>query len=155
MYIRPFYMTMQGHGRYDDEAESLIPLLRARAFELTLEDISEMVTMQWRLQAAGAWYAVARADTSLSAAVHDGFEFCYGTLTAPSLTVAALTYRNDRTRDVLRRYRDRDIANQYGSSGIITAALQRLDASPSREDRTSDDDRLDDLLARAVRAQSG
>lgn len=154
-YIQPFYMTMQGEGGYREEADSLIPLLRARAFELSLDDISEMVTMQWRIQAAGAWYAIARADTSLSAAVHNGFQFCFGSLTAPSLAVAVLTYPSSGTREVLRDYLDRDIAGQYGSSGIITAALRRLDPSPIHGARTPHDDHLEELLARAARAQSG
>lgn len=51
----------------------------------------------------GTWYA-ARAGKTLTTAIHSAFEVCYGTLTAPALTTAVLTYPNDTTAQVLHAY---------------------------------------------------
>jgi hypothetical protein len=105
-----------------------------------------MVGMQWRIQVMGTWYAIARADKTFTEPLHRAFDACYGYLTAPSLTVAVLTYPNDATAQVLRAYRERAIARQYGDTGITTAALRRVGPNPSAQERTRDDDVLDRLL---------
>jgi hypothetical protein len=156
-YILPFYRTWMGYSARRGEAQGLIPDLRKRSTELSVEDISAMVGMQWRIQVMGAWFAIARSDDVFRKPVHDAFEVCFGMLTAPALATAALTYPSIETVDVLRRYRERDVSQQYGSAGIITAALRRLDGGVDLEDRTSDDEALDALLdvARLLRAADG
>lgn len=154
-YIMPYYLKWMGLGAANrSEAHSLIPDIRRRASELSVEDICLMVRMPWRIQVMGTWYAIARADKSFTTALHSAFEDCYGTLTAPALTAAVLTYPNDTTAEVLRAYRDRDIARQYGASGIITAALRRLEPDLAEPDRTRDDDALDGLLDAARQLQA-
>ncbi|MEQ7010403.1 hypothetical protein ABN028_29920 [Actinopolymorpha sp. B17G11] len=102
--------------------------------------------MQWRIQVMGTWYAIARAHVAFATPVHRAFEVCYGTLTAPALTAAVLTYANDSTTEVIRGYRDRDLACRYGASGIVDAALRRLEPAQADSHRTRDDDALDGLL---------
>lgn len=154
-YIKPYYLKWMGYGAAERaEAHSLIPDVRDRAAELSVEDITEMVCMQWRIQVMGTWYAIARADESFMTAVHSAFEVCYGTLTAPALTAAVLTYPSDTTAEVLRAYRHLDITRQYGASGIITAALRRLEPDLAERDRTRDDDALDGLLDVARQLQA-
>jgi hypothetical protein len=146
-YIKPYYLKWMGLGAAKRaEAHELMPDVRERAGELSVEDISAMVFMQWRIQVMGTWYAIARADEAFIQPVHDAFAVCYGTLTAPALTAAVLTYGNRTTAGVLRAYRDQDITHQYGASGIITAALRRLEPYPGGSGRTDDDDALDALL---------
>ncbi len=146
-YVRPFYMNwMRENPTYRDGSVAQIPELRARAFELDLDEISAMLSMQWRVQAVAAWCAIARADSRLSGAVHNGFENCYGTLTAPTLITAALIYPNDTTAQVLRAYRERDSANRYGGDGLISAALRRINAEATLDAPTEDDDTIGRLL---------
>lgn len=146
-YIKPYYLKWMGFGAANRaEALSLLPDVRDRAAELSVEDISLMMRMQWRIQVMGTWYAIARADESFTPAVHSAFEVCYGTLTAPALATAVLTYPDDSSAQVLRAYRDQDIAHQYGASGIVTAALRRLEPDLTRPDETRDDEALDRLL---------
>jgi len=146
-YIRPFYMNWMGENpTFRDEAIAQIAELRSHAFELELSDVETMLGMQWRVQVVGAWYAIARADSRLSEAVHSGLAHCYGSLTAPALATAALIYPNDTTVAVLRAYQDRDTANHYGADGLISAALRALDPEPTPDPRTDDDDTMSRLL---------
>ena len=153
-YIKPFYLKWMGLGAATrSEVQPLIPEVRSRARELTAEHISRMVSMQWRIQLMGTWYAIARADKTFMEPLHTAFDACYGSLTAPGLTVAVLTYPNDASAGVLRAYRERAIARQYGDTGIINAALRRLEPDPSAPVRTDDDDVLDRLLGVAGQLQ--
>lgn len=154
-YIKPFYRAWMGTGAaHRHDAWPLIPRIRDRAAELSTDDISQMVQMQWRVQVMGTWYAIARADDVFTTPVHRAFDFCYGTLTAPCLTAAVLTYPDPTTTQVLRTYRDRDIQRQYGAAGIINAALRRLALQALPPARTGDDDALDRLLEAARRLQT-
>lgn len=154
-YISPIYLKWMGHGAANRaESSALIPYVRDRAMELSIEDISLMVCMPWRIQVMGTWYAIARADDTFTTPVHEAFEVCYGMLTAPALATAVMTYPNDKTAEVLRQYRTRDIAHQYGASGIISAALRRLDPALVEPHRTRDDDALDGLLDVARQLQA-
>lgn len=156
-YIKPYYLKWMGLGPATDVGlQPLIPEVRERAFELSSTDISAMVRMQWRVQVMGTWFAIARADERFSAPVHGAFEACYGTLTAPALATAVLTYPNETTGGVLRAYRDRDSTRQYGGSGIITAALRRLEPGGSEPDSPRDDEALGGLLdiARQLQVQA-
>jgi hypothetical protein len=134
------------------DAWPLIPRIRDRAAELSTDDISQMVRMQWRVQVMGTWYAIARADDVFTTPVHRASDDCYGTLTAPYLTAAALAYPALGTAEVLRAYRD--LQRQYGAAGIITAALRRLTPQAVPPGRTGDDDALDRLLEAAHRLQT-
>ena len=146
-YIKPYCRKWMGLGAATRaEVPTLIPQVRERAFELRSEDISAMVRMQWRIQVMGTWFAVARADKRFMDPVHDGFDACYGTLTAPALATAVLTYPNETTSRVLRAYRDRDNARRYGASGIITAALRHLDPEGTEPGDPRDDEALEGLL---------
>jgi hypothetical protein len=153
-YIQPFYLKMP--GRLDpDEAADLLPRLRALALELTNDDVASMLQMQWRIQVVAAWLAIARCDPSMSGPVHQGFDHCYGHLTSPSLTVAALVYPNERTAEVLTRYRDRAIANEWEvAGGVVDAALQRLSGGTPDEPPTRHQQWLEDLLSSAQRLQA-
>jgi hypothetical protein len=104
----------------------------------------------------GHWYAIARDDDAFTAPLHDAFESCYGTLTAPALTVAVLTYPSRRTGEVLRAYRERHIAGRYGDYSIITAALRRLEPRAAGPSDAGDDetDALDRMLDVAQRLQT-
>jgi hypothetical protein len=153
-YVLPFYRKWMGLGAATRaEVPALIPDVRSRAEEVSAADISRMVRMQWRIQVVGTWYAIARADEVFTEPLHLAFETCYGTLTSPGLTAAVLTYPNDATGDVLRAYRERAIARQSGDTGIITAALRRLEPDSSGQERTADDDVLDRMLDVAVQLQ--
>lgn len=145
-YVLPFYLVWAGVGAAGAEARALRSEVRERAHELSPADISVMVCMQWRVQVMGTWYAIARADEALAGSMHRAFDACYGSLTAPALTAAVLTYANDSTAAVLRSYRDRDLDRGYGASGVIDAALRRLEASSADAPRLRDDDDLDCLL---------
>jgi hypothetical protein len=154
-YIQPFYMNMPG-AMHVDEAAALLPRLRALALELTSDDVASMLKMQWRIQVVAAWFAIARCDPSLSGPVHQRFDHCYGYLTSPSLTVAALVYPNERTAEVLRRYRDRAIAREWerARGGVANAALQRLSRGRPDEPPTPDQRWLENLLSRAQQLQA-
>jgi hypothetical protein len=152
-YVLPFYRKWMGVGAGGAEAQALLPDVRDRARQLSIPDISAMVQMQWRVQVMGAWYAIARVDDALAGPVHEAFERCYGTLTAPALATAVLTYADGTTAEVLRSYRDRDLEHRYGASGIIDAALRRLETTSADASRTRDDDVLDGLLSVAERLQ--
>jgi hypothetical protein len=154
-YVQPFYRKMQAMGESAaDDAAALLPALRDRASELRTEDIAAMLSMQWRIQNVGVWYAIACCDTGLSEPIHRGFDHCYGSLTAPSLTVAALVYPNARTMEVLTQYQQLDLANKYGAAGIVAAALRQLRDDTVLESRSRDDDWLDELLSRARQLQA-
>jgi hypothetical protein len=153
-YIKPFYLKWMGLGAATrSEVQPLIPEVRVRARELSAADIGRMVSMQWRIQVMGTWYAIARADRTFMEPVHAAFDACYGSLTAPGLTVAVLSYPNDASAGVLRAFRERAIARQYGDTGIITAALRRLEPDPSAPRRDDDDDVLHRLLDVASQLQ--
>lgn len=139
----------------EDEIAALLPRLRTLALELTRDDVASMLKMQWRIQVVAAWLAIARCDPSLSGPVHRDFDHCYGNLTSPSLTVAALVYPNERTAEVLTRYRDRAIASEWEvAGGVVDAALQRLSGGSPHEPRTRPQERLEILLARAWQLQA-
>jgi hypothetical protein len=145
-YLGSYYLKWMGVGARRDQARLLIPVIRARAAELSVAEISQMVMMQWRVQVMGAWYAIARADPVLSGPLHRAFEFCYGTLTAPCLATAVLTYPGTMSGQVLSSYYERDLEHRYGASAIISAALRRLAPDPAQPDRTPEDGVLDELL---------
>lgn len=146
-YVQPYYLKWMGYGAATRaEVQPQIPEVRDRAGELSTADISSMVLMHWRIQVMGTWYAIARADETLMEPLHSAFEACYGYLTSPGLTVAILTYPSDRTAEVLRAYRERATARQYGDTAIITAALRRVEQDPTQPDRTRYHDVLDRLL---------
>jgi hypothetical protein len=146
-YVQPFYRKWMGRGpRGRGEMVSQIPDVRARAFELGLDEIATMVAMQWRVQVVGTWYAIARDEPGLSDAVHNGFSHCYGTLTAPGLATAVITYPSSRTVDVLRSYRERDITHRQGAADFIGAALRRLGAEEAVDSSTAEDEALAELL---------
>ena len=152
-YVKPFYMGWMGIGPNENKLRKQARAVRTRAHRLSIEDIGAMASMQWRVQVMGAWYAIARLDSALSRPVHLGFDHCYGTLTAPALTAAVLTYQGPDTGDVLRRYRERDIARQFGAAGIVTAALRRLGEEPQLAEPDRDDTALDNLMKTAERLQ--
>lgn len=111
-YIKPYYT--QGYAAPDaDEFDALLPRLRTLALKLASDDVASMLKMHWRVQRVAAWFAMAGCDPSLSGPVHEGFDHCYGYLTSPCLTAAALVYPNDRAAEVLTRYRDRAIASEW------------------------------------------
>ncbi|KQR51043.1 hypothetical protein ASF88_17765 [Leifsonia sp. Leaf336] len=146
-YVRPFYMNwMRENPTHRDASVAQIPELRARAFELDLDEISAMLSMQWRIQVVATWCAIARADSRLSGAVHNGFAHCYGTLTAPALITAALVYPNVTTATALRAYRECDNENKYGGHGLVSAALRRISAEAPLAAPTEDDGTLVRLL---------
>jgi hypothetical protein len=134
-YINPFYRSWRGVWAMGRHAQRLAPSLRAKAFELSVGEISAMVQMHWRIQVVGTWYAIARADEGLSETVHLGLEHCYGSLTSPALATAVLTYPNPTTADALRAYRHKDLVSGDGMSlGTITAAVLRLDPDDAGPD---------------------
>lgn len=154
-YVLPYYLQWMGLGPKDGlDTPTLTAEVRARALELGGADIATMLQMmQWRVQVMGAWYAIARSDSSLTTAVHSAFDECRGTLTAPVLTAAALSYPNEGTVQVLQSYLQRHTANNYGDSSIITAAIRRLQ-DPNRDaPRAAGDEALDRLLGIARRLQ--
>ena len=87
----PYYFTWMGDG-VSPAQRAQISAVRRHADQLTVEDVSAMLNEAWRVQVMGAWYAIAQNDPDLAELVHDSFAPCYGTLTAPALTVAVLTY---------------------------------------------------------------
>jgi hypothetical protein len=100
-YVQPFYMKMpSGVPEHVDEVAAVLPRLRTLALELTSDDVASMLKMQWRIQVVAAWLAIARCDPWLSGPVHQGFDYCYGHLTSPSLTVAALSIPMNERRSV-------------------------------------------------------
>jgi hypothetical protein len=155
-YIQPFYMKLpSGFPGHVDEIATLLPRLRTLAQELTSDDVASMLKMQWRIQVVAAWLAIARCDPRLSGPVHQGFDHCYGHLTSPSLTVAALVYPSERTADVLTQYRDRAIASGWDAAGsVVDAALQRLSGGSPDEPPTRPQQQLEILLARARQLQA-
>jgi hypothetical protein len=53
-YITPYHLKWMGHHpARDGEWSSLIPEVHDRAMELSANDISAMVQMQWRIQPMG------------------------------------------------------------------------------------------------------
>jgi hypothetical protein len=154
-YIQPFYMKMPGWVP-EHEVAALLLRLRTLALELTSDDVASMLRMQWRIQVVAAWLAIARCDPSLSGPVHQGFDHCYGYLTSPGLTVAALVYPNERTAEVLTRYRDRAIAREWelAPGGVVNAALHRLSGGMPDEPPTRHQQWLEDLLSRAQQLQA-
>jgi hypothetical protein len=155
-YVQPFYMKMpSGAPERVDEVAALLPRLRTLALGLTSDDVASMLRMQWRIQVVAAWLAIARCDPWLSGPVHQGFDHCYGHLTSPSLTVAALVYPNERTAEVLTQYRDRAIASDWeAAGGVVDVALQRLSGGSSDEPPTRAQQWLEILLARARQLQA-
>lgn len=152
-YVQPFYLKMPG-VLDADEAAALLPGLRALALNLTSDQVAAMLKMQWRIQVVASWFAIARRDPSVSGPVHQGFDHCYGHLTSPSLTVAALVYPSERTAEVLARYRDRGTASGWEvAGGVVDAALQRLSGSSPAEPSTRAQQRLAELLSRARQLQ--
>ncbi len=145
-YLLPYYLCWMGIGGQRDEARRLVPEVRERAAELSLEDIAEMTQMNWRMQVMGIWYAVARNDEQLSRPLHRAFDVCFGTLTAPALTAAVLTYPDTTTEAVLGAYRDRDLRHGYGSAGVVDAALRRLGSELAPAEATPEDAVVDGLL---------
>jgi hypothetical protein len=114
-----------------------------------------MLKMSWRILRVGAWLTIARCDPLLSRPVHEGFDYCYGSLTSTSLTVAALVYPNERTADVLTHYRDWAIAKKHErAGGIVDAALQRLSGGSADEPPTRSQEWLEMLLSRAKELQA-
>jgi len=114
-----------------------------------------MLRMHWRIQVVAAWLAIARCDPSLSGSVHEGFDYCYGYFTSPSLTVAALIYPNERTAEVLTRYRDWAIASQREVAGeVVDAALERLSGSSPDEHTMRSQRWLEMLMSRARQLQA-
>lgn len=155
-YIQPFYMKLpSGAPEHVDEIAALLPRFRTLALELASNDVASMLKMQWRIQAVAAWLAIARCDRWLSGPVHQGFDHCYGYLTSPSLTVAALVYPNERTAEVLAQYRDRAITSGWETAGsVVDVALQRLSGGSPDEPPTRAQQRLEILLARARQLQA-
>jgi hypothetical protein len=152
-YVLPFYMKVDG-GDPKHEIAALLQRLRTLALGLTSDDVASMLKMQWRIHVVAAWLAIARCDPSLSEPVHQGFDHCYGYLTSPSLTVAALVYPNERTAEVLTQYRDWAIASQREvAGGFVDAALQRLTGSPDKPPARHQQ-WLEDLLSRARQLQA-
>jgi len=153
-YVLP-YLKISG-ALATDQVAALLPRLRALALDLTSDDVASMLKMQWRIQKVAAWFAIARCDPSLSEPVHQSFDHCYGYLTSPTLTVAALVYPNERTAEVLTRYRDRAIANEWERAGhmVADAALLRLSGGSPDEPSTRPQQRLEHLLSRAQQLQA-
>ena len=144
-YIQPFYLRWMGEVAQHDVLP-LIPAVRGRAFELSVGEINAMLRMHWRIQVMGTWFAIARNDRACTTPVHEAFEACSGGLTSPGLAVAVLTYPDETTPHVLRAYRERSIAHDYGDCAIINAALSRLDPRFADPDETRDDEALGQML---------
>jgi hypothetical protein len=130
----------------DQEAMGQVPQVRLRAFELSPEELAEMLTMHWRIQVVATWFAIARREPALSGAVHIGFERCQGTLTLPGFVACMLTYPNPTTAIALRRYRQRAIVENLGGDYIVSAGLRRLEEEGLRGDRGEGDHELSRLL---------
>jgi hypothetical protein len=153
IYLLP-YMRVSG-GIPEHEVAALLPRLRARALELTSADVASMLKMSWRIQRVAAWLAIARCDPTLSEPVHQGFDYCYGNLTSPSLTTAALVYPNERTAEVLTRHRDWAIASERDvADSVVGAALRRLSGGSPDEPSTHSQQWLEMLLSRARQLQA-
>lgn len=108
-----------------------------------------------RILKVAAWLAIARGDPSLAGPVHEGFDQFYGNLTPKSLTVAALVYPNERTAEVLTRYRGWAIAKKVEvAGGVVDAALHRLSSGAPGEPPTPTQRHLEMLLSRAQHLQA-
>lgn len=145
-YVTPYYLKWMGAAATRAEARELLPEVRQRATELRIEDIAAMLALPWRIQLMGIWYAVARTDGPLTKPLHHAFDACYGTLTAPALIAAVLTYPDESTSEVLHTYRDRAVTNRFGGIELVDTALQRLDRHGVRHPQTPADGVLGDLL---------
>jgi hypothetical protein len=152
-YVIPFYMTWMGTGPTRGTALTQLADMRARAMELSADEIGAMLQMHWRVQVVATWFAIARTEPALAEAVHRGFERCYGTLTAPCFTTAVLTYPNDATADVLRRYRERSVAEHFGGEAIIDAGLRHLGVQPPLRNPSKEDEDLAQLMNVGLRLQ--
>ena len=137
------------------EAREQLPEVRQRATELSIEDIAAMLTLPWRIQLMGIWYAVARNVGPLTKPLHHAFDACRGTLTAPALIAGVLSYADETTSEVLHIYRDRAITNRFGGVDLVDTALRRLDRPGLTLARTPEDEALDGLLevARLLQAK--
>lgn len=119
-YVSPFYMQWPSTA-------ALEPELRARAEELSRDDIEMLLSKHWRLQVMGAWYAVLANDASLLGPLLASLHRCGGGLTATELCSAVVVYADDTTVDALRAYRRRDdLIEGYSALREVTAAIAYL-----------------------------
>jgi hypothetical protein len=150
----PFYMRISG-WLPEHEIAVLLPRLRALALELTSDDVTSMLKMHWRILKVAAWLTIARCDPLLSGPVHEGFDYCYGSLSSTSLTVAALVYPNERTAEMLTGYRDWAIARKVEvAGGVVDAALLRLSGGSPDDPTARSQEWLEMLLSRAKQLQA-
>lgn len=132
--VAPYYLKLMGAGitRADD---LLLKRVGRSSRRVTDEQVLLMLRGTWRPLVMGAWYAIARNDSTLTAPVHHALETCLGHLTSPALITATLFYPSARTSVLLQEYAVADRERSWGMSQLAEAAIQHLE-SPSgvRED---------------------
>ena len=141
-YVSPYYLQLMATNAAEAD-EVVLREIRARAGELSVDEVRRLLLDAWRPRVMGAWYAIARPRPELSDAVHTSLHTCQGHLTSPPLIVAALQYAREDTPEALDSYAERDVQHGWGVAGLARAAADVLgerrrttvpDRPPSTED---------------------
>lgn len=138
--VVPFYLRMMGTRALQQEA-SVYQEVREVGFELTEDQVIELLGGQlWSWVVMGAWFSCLHETPAVRAQVLAALDNSQGDLTAPPLVVAAVTLCGSDCAEMLRRYEQRDRANEWGAAAFVAAALEQWQVGGLEADADARDD---------------
>lgn len=127
--VLPFYLDMMGSNaieHFRTRSDQLIGAGRAS----TSDDVVRLLRTPWRHQVMGAWFALFHDDERVDAAVLDALAGSDGTLTAPPLSVVAITLVGEGSLEALHACARRDVERDLGACAFVAAAIEHLAGTP-------------------------
>lgn len=137
--ITPFYLGMMGLNAVSAPTELLNEVVKAGK-SLSAFEVAELLKDSWRPVVMGAWFSLLQEDHGVNEAMLDALASSLGSLTSPSLSVAAIVLTGTEAASSLQEYLRCDLEFEYGACGFVSAALEHLGVEfgssvPSNEDR--------------------
>ena len=137
----PFYLKMMGLNAVTN-ADALWDDLVAAGRGATEDEVKRLLAPDhWRPVVMGSWFSLKFGRDQVGDSLIDAVGLCRGTLTAPSLTVAAATVIGEDAVPTLVSYIERDQERQYGAAPFVAAVVEHLGAdtavAPENRDRTA------------------
>jgi hypothetical protein len=147
--ITPFYLRMMGLNGISAPPELLNEVVEAGR-SLSALDVVELLEDSWRPVVMGAWFSLLQEDLGVNVTLLESLASSLGSLTSPSLTVAAIVLVGTEAVPTLEEYLRQDLEFEYGACGFTSAALEHLGVE-SRSYIAEDQDRNDffQLMERA------
>lgn len=144
--VEPFYLGMMGLNALRNADECWAGLVRAGRNTNLAEVQTLLAPDHWRPVVMGAWFSLRFNAAQVGDDLIGALSRCRGTLTAPPLAVAASLVLGRDSGPPLIEYIERDISQQYGAAGFVSAAHERICGTATVEVTDGDRQDLKDML---------